>query len=313
MVDRAWPAADAVLPWPPMTSEEEDAREAEALARKLRIRRRLAVLVPLLLLAAPFIWFSVRVGQHEAREQERAAADALDDGEIAALRTALDQADERARAALRGWQEGVTLAALDGWRPAGSRCAAGIDPPTRGAGESYVEHGSIDGNYFGRWSYRLVEGDGGGEAIAPAAALTGAAATIDGIRQRLAAGEADRGDLQRAERLASGRAWSREALVVVRVDERREPLFIRGGANLDSFEPGVIRGRAYAIDVGAQRVLCVGDVAATNSPVIDFSYLSTSPLDETSKRSAAESTLARDLEVELRRAIAASLEVAALA
>ena len=290
-----------------MTSEEEDAREAEALARKLRIRRRLAVLVPLLLLAAPFLWYSVRVGQHEARKQERTAANALDDGELVALQTALDRADERARAALERWQEDVTPAALDGWRPGGTECAAGIAAPTRGAAESYIEHGSIDGNYFGRWSYRLLDGDGG--VIAPAPALSSASVAIDRIRQRLASGEADRGDLERADRLASGRAWSREILVLLRVDERREPLFVRGGADLDSFVPGVIRGRAYAINVGTQRVVCVGDVAATNSPVIDFSYLSSSPLDESGKRSAAESTLARDLEVELRRAIAASLEV----
>lgn len=290
-----------------MTSEEEDAREAEALARKLRIRRRLAVLVPLLLLAAPFLWYSVRVGQHEARKQERTAANALDDGELVALQTALDRADERARAALDRWQEDVTPAALDGWRPGGTECAAGIAAPTRGAAESYIEHGSIDGNYFGRWSYRLLDGDGG--VIAPAPALSSASVAIDRIRQRLASGEADRGDLERAARLASGRAWSREILVLLRVDERREPLFVRGGADLDSFVPGVIRGRAYAINVGTQRVVCVGDVAATNSPVIDFSYLSSSPLDESGKRSAAESTLARDLEVELRRAIAASLEV----
>ena len=113
--------------------QDEDAREADALARKLRIRRGLAILIPLLLLAAPFLWFSVRVGQHETRKQERAAANALDDGQLAALRAVLEQADERADAALDGWNESITLAALDGWRPGGTECTARIAAPTQGA------------------------------------------------------------------------------------------------------------------------------------------------------------------------------------
>ncbi|MCB9703807.1 MAG: hypothetical protein H6711_18060 [Myxococcales bacterium] len=293
-----------------MATEEEDERDAEALARKLRIRRLLAIAVPLLLLAAPFIWFSVRVAEHEARDAERRAAEALSEGEVAALRATLDEAESAARAAQQRWNEGVRRDMLSHWQPGGGRCPARISAPQMGAGESYVKHGSIDGNYFGGWSYRILGGDPGDGAIAPPSAITWSLESIAALRGKVARGEAERGDLREAERIASGRAWSRDALVLIEVEERRDPLFLAGGVGLDTFSPGVLRGRAYVVESDG-RVSCVGDVDAVNSEVIDFSYLATSPLDDFAKRNAAEATLQRDFEVELRKAIAASLEGAA--
>lgn len=282
----------------------------DGFARGQARRRWLARLVPLLLLAAPFLWYAGKLGQHEAHRRERAAADALGEGEAAALATALDAAEARVRGALDGWKERVTPERLASFGPGAGACAAGIKAPRMGADESYIKHGSIDGNYFGGWGYRFLEA---GAAIEAPYAITSETDAIAEVRRKLAAGEAGRRDLEWAERVASGRAWASERVVLVRADERREPIFLAGVGGFDSFEGGLVRGRAYAIDVGAQEVVCVGDFEATNSPVIDFSYLSTSPMDEGAKRAAGEATLTRDFEVAIRRAIAGGLAAATAA
>lgn len=285
--------------------------EDDGFARGQRRRRWLARIVPLLLLAAPFVWYAGKVGQHEAQRRERAAAEALGEGDAAALTTALDAADARVRAAAEGWKERVTPERLAALGPGEGACGAGIKAPRMGADESYIKHGSIDGNYFGGWGYRFLEA---GAAIEAPYAITAEAEAIAEARRKLAAGEASRRDLERAERVASGRAWASERVVLVRADERREPVFLAGmGGGFDSFSGGLVRGRAYAIEVGSQEVVCVGDFEAMSSPVIDFSYLSTSPMDEGAKRAAGEATLARDFEVAIRRAIAGSLAVASAA
>jgi hypothetical protein len=47
-----------------------------------------------------------------------------------------------------------------------------------------------------------------------------------------------------------------------------------------------------------------------SSPHVDFEYLSTSVLDDVQKTHAANEALARDLQVQVRRAIADGLRVA---
>lgn len=80
-----------------------------------------------------------------------------------------------------------------------------------------------------------------------------------------------------------------------------------------TFEPGAISGRAYVYDFRAHRVTCAGDVNATSSGQVEYSYVpdplafaaldprASSPRDQASSLTAS---LDADLEFRVRRAIA---------
>lgn len=72
-----------------------------------------------------------------------------------------------------------------------------------------------------------------------------------------------------------------------------------------SYEPGELTGRAYVYDFSEQRVTCVGDIQATSSRTIEYSYDSASnapaAMDEGPRLSAS---LDEDLDLQVQRAIA---------
>jgi hypothetical protein len=178
-------------------------------------------------------------------------------------------------------------------------CNASLMAPTIEAAKSYVEYGSIDGNYFGSWSLRLVRGEPIGESGSCAFDDWQAKRT----REQLERGEADKDTL----------AWARQAVltpgrgyqVIVLVDKESKPL--KTG---DTFIPGRISGRAFVYSDELRRFVCGGPVDAMSSPNVNirYTYMKDNFLDQESKSaSAGQAALGRDLEVQVRRALGEQL------
>jgi hypothetical protein len=71
-----------------------------------------------------------------------------------------------------------------------------------------------------------------------------------------------------------------------------------------SYEPGEISGRAYLYDWEKHRVTCAGDIHATSSRRIEYTFVpSMSAAEALSDRARFSSTLDQDLELQVRRAI----------
>jgi len=79
-----------------------------------------------------------------------------------------------------------------------------------------------------------------------------------------------------------------------------------------SFEPGELTGRAYLYDFDERRVTCAGDVHATSSREVAYSYAPTSPHAAMDEGPRLTASLEEDLERQIQRAIShgALLDVA---
>jgi hypothetical protein len=277
--------------------------------RSLRRRRAIITVVLVAVVAGPFgyLWWRRHevVVADEAREAawaERARVEEayrnrpLSNDEAQALRQ-LAPATRQAVLDMRdAWQRGTTQDALDAVTPSGARCPERFSAPTIEAGKSYETYGSIDGNYFGSMHFRVVRT---GEPI-PEPEFARRLAEVDAISARIAGGKLLRPDLEALSQLGRG-----EDELFVLVDQRTEPVVSLGG-----YVAGQIVGTAYLYSQAQQRVICAGDIDAKNAPEVEISYTyhRDAPLDQQAKeREAATTTLARNLDIALRRAIATSM------
>lgn len=216
-------------------------------------------------------------------------------------RTELTAAIARARKAIedaaRTFVNAVTPQKLEALQDAGTRCPYRVSAPSMGAGESYIKYGSIDMSYFGNASYRLFAP---GEPVTPQIAMQ--LAMLGDISKELAEKKADKNDLDRVHRMER---YAEDDLFVV--GTKTEAIVLA-----DSYEPGTLTGFAYLYSYDAQRVVCFTALAVQNRPSIEFEYRTAtpgSPIDY-NKDAAARAVLTRDLEVEIRTAIAARLQAA---
>ncbi len=122
-------------------------------------------------------------------------------------------------------------------------------------------------------------------------------------REKLDRGEADKDTLAWARRAAERPGRGHQ--VIVLVGEEEKPL--KTG---ETFFPGRIRGHAFVYSGAERRFVCGGPVEATSSPDVNirYTYMKGNFLDQASKASAAgEAALARDLEVQVLRAVGEQL------
>ncbi len=255
----------------------------------------------MVLVTSPLTYLAYKNHSKRAAIQDRrdayAASIRLTDADKTELTAAIGRARKEIEDAARTFVNTVTPQKLEALQDAGTRCPYRVSAPSMGAGESYIKYGSIDMNYFGNASYRLFAP---GEPVTPQ--IASQLSTLDGIARELAENKADKNDLDRVHRMER---YAEDDLFVV--GQKTEAIVLG-----DSYEPGSLGGFAYLYSYEAQRVVCFTALAVQNRAAIDFEYTTTtpgSPVDY-NKDAAARSVLTRDLEVEIRTAIAARLQAA---
>ena len=279
----------------------DDDEDFQRLQRAARNRKRLLYLfVAGLLLVALYPVYSTvwRHYQHAQRQK-------LTSSEREDLERFLSALEGRAREDDQRWRQAVTRAALDNALPSEDPCPVRLSAPTLEAAESYVKHGSIDGNYYGNWSIRYLRE---GAEPGPCGDCRWLEQSVERVRQKVAAGEAKREDLSWARRRAeSTRRSPPEVFLLV---DHEEKGFVTAGMGEATFTPSLLVGRAVVYGPDDGQFLCAADVRAQSSKDIPiyYRYFAENPLDQSFQASAAaQGALVRDLEVQVRRAISQNL------
>ncbi len=272
--------------------------EVEAYERATKRKRVISVTIAVAIVSSPLLYLFWRTYQehhaYNVREAEYRKSLELDDAQRSELRRMLATSKATLDEARAAWKKAVAPDALDALEVNDNGCDVQLDAPSIDAANSYSQYGSIDGNYFGDLSYTTYAT---ASAIGANPQLDGIDRTLAEIATKLEHDDADKDDLDRARR-----ALAPDHTVFL-IGERTEPVVLS-----DKYIPGTLVGTAYVYDFGRHRIVCMGAIDARNSSSIDirYSYNEMNVLDkDTQERSAARSTLARDLDIEIRRNIAA--------
>jgi hypothetical protein len=254
----------------------------------------------LLLVSSPLIWVvykNVSVRKRIADRQEAYQQSiALTDVEKKELPLAIERARKALQDAGRTFSAAMSPDALRAASSSGGPCPLRISAPTMGAGESYIKHGSIDGNYFGNADFDLYERE---EDIKTP--INSRLATLNDIEDELRAGKADKLDLERVQGIE--RLRGHELIVV---GKATKPAVLA-----DTYVPGTLKGRAYGYSYAEGRLACVADLDVSNTEKIEIHYTAMvgNVADEMIKKDqAAQTTLERDLQIQIRHAIASRLQ-----
>jgi hypothetical protein len=287
---------------------ESDDLEAQ-FVRSIRRRRAIFAVVFASLIASPFayVWWQRHkvVVKNEAWEAEQAERERAEEAfrnrplsadEARELRQLAPSTKQALLDMRDAWRRNVTPDALAAVVPTESRCPESFSAPTIGAGESYVKYGSIDGNYFGSMHYDVVRT---GEPI-PEPAFARMLAEVEAISDRIAGGRLLRPDLAALDKLGRG-----DTELFVLADERADAI-VTG----DSYIAGKVAGTAYLYSHAQRRVICAADIDVKNAPEVEIRYTHRAGAvgdEEIQKYAAAKAVLERDMDVQLRRAIATSM------
>ena len=279
---RATPDID----WAGIARAEAEDPNIKAFTRSTTTKRWVMIGLLVAVIAAPFVYVGNTCRQKQnkidAREAEYRGAQQLS----ASDRAALDQAIARARstytAARQAWAAAVANDALAALAPSAKPCEYEFDAPTAKAAESFVKYGSVDANYFGKGAFTSFSAS---EPVRDDQ-LRGATSTIDGIAGLAAQGYGTRAHLDQLRTLPTH-------VVVFVVDREVEPVAGTGTA----YTPGEVAGRSYVFSVAQKRIVCAGTVDVRNAPNME-----TSPRNDEAKM-----MLFRDLEMQIRQALARGL------
>jgi hypothetical protein len=271
--------------------------EDEILLRQLQAQRRRSRVIIVGFLCLLGIGPFVPIGWQYYQRWKEDQANKLTAAEAQELRGYLDRMSRERESCDQAWQSARDQ--IDSLKVSEAPCNASLMAPTSEAAKSYVEYGSIDGNYFGSWSLRLIRKEPIGESSACAFSDWEAKQT----RERLDRGDADKDTLAWARRavVRPGRGYQ----VVVLVSDESKPM--KTG---NSFIPGRISGRAFVYSDELRRFVCGGPVEAMSSPNVNirYSYMKDNFMDQEYKSaSAGQAALGRDLEVQVRRAVSEQL------
>ena len=273
------------------------------LRRSTRVRRFAVITVLVLGATIPFgyIWWDYHKvnaanAAWEAKDKaEREAAERLTPAESARLDELVDHLHADIVALRPVWQVATDRDALAAVVAGSEPCQIGQTAPTAQAADSYVNYGSIDGNYFGNVSVATYPAG----APLPPTWIDERVASADQIIARVRSGAHTRSDLETAEQLAHG-----GPVVFAVTTLNKKPVVI--GAK---FIPGVIDGTAYVFDPGQRAITCAGTFSVTSRSTIDVTYETVGPLDTGNRDANARGMLARDLDVQLKRAVASALRL----
>jgi hypothetical protein len=277
---------------------DEDLLRMQRAERRRKIGMRIFLTA---LVVIPFAWMLSPWIRHWQRERE----EQLTEVEKKQYLDALTQLEKVLREEDAAWKAVAKRELLEAMQFEGGDCRYTLDPPQMGAGDSYVQYGSIDGNYFGRWSLCRV---GENEDVARCGGNSWALSQLNEERAQVEAGERDKRDLHRVENQLRQR--TRDQTVVLLVEESTDPFVTPGLAGDFTYAAGTVAGRAY-LHVDGEGFVCGAFVEAKNSKEIDvrYSYMKDNFLDKSAKSGeAARAALMRDLDVELRKAVAGNLQ-----
>lgn len=279
--------------------------DIEAFERSTNRKRQVRMFILAAVIASPFLYLGWsckqkrdRIAAREEAYERSIALSAADKDEMKRLVTERKQVFTAARAA---WTQLVTREALAAITPGDAPCSYRFTAPTAQAADSYREHGSIDGNYFGNASAVQFAA---GAPLVPRDLDADLRALAEAERL-LATGEAKRPHL---DALRPSRSVDKSVFIVV--DRETAPVVMGGVGGVTSFVPGELAGTAYVFAYDPPRIACAGPIAARNGESFEFafSYMEGNVLDEQMKADAsARATLQRDLEIQVRRALATSL------
>jgi hypothetical protein len=283
-------------PAPPPVDPEVAAAEARMLSSFARKRRTMAVLVGIVALActSPALVCSYHLVDNQRQAARWRQAQELTPSERAEIAELLPRARAAIDESAAAWRAATADAALSRLQASTRACPYAYSAPTETAAASYVRYASIDGNYFGAGYTTSTAG-------APRSSSSLQAA--DDLLTPARVGSMSRHDLQSLRGVADGTYFTREVLVVA--DESSAARM-----DGDSYLSGRVLGRAYVYDFHQRAIVCVADLDAQSSEHLDFEYWSTGSMNDFERTQAANAALARDLEVQVRRAIAEGLRAA---
>lgn len=292
-----------------MSAQDESAaleRQFEEDARRRRRTTRMVFFGFIGLMILPFAWYALQLwlrAREEAAEKAAARLTAAESAEAAELLTQAERALAEAAAAFRSAMTPEAMGQILERTPVdGPPCPYALRPPTSGAAQSYIMHGSIDGNYFGSIYYTIRKA---GEAIGESGEIESRQSDLRSIGERLKSGRAEKRELRALREMIHMRGTS----IIVIAQSQTAALVSSAGPGI-TYAPARIAGAAYLYSFSQKRIACAGAILAQNSPQLDFrfSHMKDNYMDEVSKRAqSAEGALQRDLEVQIRRALAESL------
>jgi hypothetical protein len=283
---RARQAADALMratpdiPWAAIAKAEAEDPNIAAFTSSTKTKRNVMIGLLVLVIAAPFLY----VGNTCREEQKKIDANKtasyeepqLSDAELAAQAIAVTEARNKFAAAIEAWPAATKAEALAALKPSQTPCEYKLDAPTPKEVESFVKYGSVDDNYFDKGAYMTF---GFNEPV---------------LDKQLVM------PLREVESMAGGGKTVPERLrrlpthvVFAVIDKVVEPVPQAG----TTFKPGEVVGRGYVFSIAQKRIVCAGAIDVRSTPT-----LVTPPQNE-----EADQMLFRDLEMQIRQALASSL------
>src|SRR5689334_6605879 len=127
--------------------------EDELLLKQLQAQRRRSRVIIVAFLCILGIGPFVPIGWQYYQRWKEDQANKLTDDEAKELRGYLDRMSSERASCEKAWQ--TARDQMDTLKVSEQPCSSSLMAPTPEAAKSYVEYGSIDGNYFGSWSLRL--------------------------------------------------------------------------------------------------------------------------------------------------------------
>lgn len=272
-----------------------DLDEDEDLKALVRARKRRQWTLRLVIVGF-FVAFFGMIAWNVSAPWRRHRARLLTSDEEQRLLVELDATEKRLLEQEHQWEEAASPERVAALAPGDAPCPLALVAPTSSAADSYVQYGSIDGNFFGNTSYSEVER---GASLGKCGSCAWRREEVDKVRARLQEHELERGELRWAERHRGGVIGNDVFLFVA---ERVDPQPMG-----TSFSPGRVVGRAviYSFDQG--RFVCAADIDARNAASVmsRSSYLEGNFPDQQPKAGQSmRAALDRDLRVQVMKAIA---------
>lgn len=277
------------IDWKAIAKAEADDPNIAAFTRSTTTKRWVMIGLLAAVIATPFayVWNERRQEQNkiDARRAAYSAPEArpkLSAADRTAIEKTVAESKQSLDAARQSWAAAMTPDALAAIKPSTGPCEFQFKAPSANAAARFVKYGSVDADYGEPFESYMAA-----DPINPGV-LTRAALTVDGLARRLESGHATADDAARIRKQLPTH------VPVLVIDKDVEPAAGSG----TTFTPGQVSGRAYVFSVAQNKIVCSAAIDVKNTP-----DLTTSPKD-----GEAQQMLFRDLEVQLRKAIAANLK-----
>ena len=269
-------AATPEIDWAGIAKAEADDPHIKAFTRSTTTKRYVMIGLLAAVIAGPFIyvWNERRVKQNKIDARREAYAQPYEPPppvDRTKSEKAIAPVRQRFLAAQQAWGAATTPEALAAIKPSDKPCEYAFAAPTDKEIEGFVKYGNPDASYYTKGAFVTFNaGD-------PVRDLQ-----ITGPLREL-------GILNTEAELA--RLPTHAVFVII--DKDVEPVPGTGKA----FTSGEVKGRSFVFSVAQARLVCAGVVDVKNTPNVE-----TPPQDEQAKQ-----TLFRDLEVQIRKALATGL------